>query len=448
MGNSDQWLWFFLPNFFFFVAGPVVSFFFFCRYRSMSFKWQSCCLYVLLAGCIYYAEFSLAFKGSLWLLPEILFLSFWGIFPYKMPEKILPSLTAATLIISVNSICQEISQMLFFWFSTKTSPAFYSVFFAFDGVREMTKVVFVFLFLYKIQKCFLPQMTAANPLTSLALTIPVFYIMLVERTIRDSIYGNTVVWDNRLGIISPVINHTEILLLQVFACLCLFLTLFTWQKIQKSYESEQTLWLLKQQTQAQEIYMQETRLRYEQTRSFRHDIRNHLSVLSELLKANKTDSALRYLSHLTQISQGLSLWIHTGNAPVDALLGSKLSLARQAGIHVECELKIPAFLDVSDIDWCILLANGVDNAIKATSALPSDQRYLQICGKQKGNFFLLTMANSCSLDLSKLLKEGIGLSNIRAVMEKYGGTVKLSMEKGVFRLSLFFASNKPPFTPN
>ncbi len=125
-----------------------------------------------------------------------------------------------------------------------------------------------------------------------------------------------------------------------------------------------------------------------------------------------------------------------------------ISLARQAGIHVECELKIPAFLNISDIDWCILLANGVDNAIKATRSLPPDQGYLQIWGKQKGNFFLLTMTNSCSLDLVKPPKEGIGLSNIRAVMEKYNGTVKLSMEEGEFRLSLLFISNKPPFTPN
>ena len=56
--HFDQMLWFLMPNFFFFVAGPVVSFFFFCKYNSVTFKGQNCFLYVILAGCIYYAEFS------------------------------------------------------------------------------------------------------------------------------------------------------------------------------------------------------------------------------------------------------------------------------------------------------------------------------------------------------------------------------------------------------
>ena len=171
-------------------------------------------------------------------------------------------------------------------------------------------------------------------------------------------------------------------------------------------------------------------------------------MLSQLLNANETDSARQYLSHLTETSDELSIWVQTGNAPVDALLGSKLSLASQAGITTECEMKIPAFLGVSDMDWCILLANGIDNAIKATCLLSPEERKLHIYGRQKGNFFLLTVENSCSPHLLQPPKEGIGLSNIRAVMKKYDGTTKIHLEQGTFRLGLFFVSNKRPFTPN
>lgn len=447
--HFDQMLWFLMPNFFFFVAGPVVSFFFFCKYNSVTFKGQNCFLYVILAGCIYYAEFSLDFKGSLWLLPEILFLAVWGILPCSIhPDKVLASLTAAALILSVSSICQGISQLLFFWLSVKASLVFHKVFLFFDAARELTKVLLSLFLLNKIQKHLPPQINTLGQYTNLVLTIPMFYIMLVERTIRNFIYGDSITFDSHLGIVSPVIRHTEIFILQVFACLCLFLTLGAWKKIQKTHKTEQTIWLLRQQTQAQETYLEETRLRYQQTRSFRHDIRNHLSVLSQLLNANETDSARQYLSHLTETSDELSIWVQTGNAPVDALLGSKLSLASQAGITTECEMKIPAFLGVSDMDWCILLANGIDNAIKATCLLPPEERKLLIYGKQKGNFFLLTLENSCSPHLLQPPKEGIGLSNIRAVMKKYDGTTKIHLEQGTFRLSLFFVSNKRPFTPN
>ena len=266
----------------------------------------------------------------------------------------------------------------------------------------------------------------------------VFYIALVERAIQDSIYGNTIVWDSEQGILSPVVNNVEILILQLFTCACLFLTLITCQKVQKALRHEQTIRMLKQQAQAQETYMQETRLRYEQTQAFRHDIKNHLTVLAELLNAHQTAQACEYLSHLEQVSSCLSVPVQTGNAAVDALLNAKFSLASQLDISVHCEIKIPEDSKVSDIDWCILLANAADNAIKALNALPSQSRNLFLSGKQQGNFYLLTMENDCSPDMTGSPRDGIGLSNIRNVMGQYGGTVKIEADGKTFRLHLFF----------
>lgn len=64
------------------------------------------------------------------------------------------------------------------------------------------------------------------------------------------------------------------------------------------------------------------------------------------------------------------------------------------------------------------------------------QRMLKICGNQKGNLYLISIENACSDTLDKLPREGTGLSNIRAVAKKYGGTVHTSLSNGCFRLDI------------
>lgn len=436
--------WFFIPNCFFFLIAPATAFYFFCLYcgnllpareyscRQLRFI-LLCLAYILFSALLFLTEISLSLTGILCLLPEILLLFLCSLF-FKNFDW-LQSLTASTLIISVGRLCHGISYLLFFWFWGIIPPASGRFL---DSAHACLKELLFAAILFLIRKYFCQDITRTSRLTFLSLTIPVFYIALVERAIQDSIYGNTIVWDSEQGILSPVVNHVEILILQLFTCACLFLTLITCQKVQKALRHEQTIRMLKQQAQAQETYMQETRLRYEQTQAFRHDIKNHLTVLAELLNAHQTAQACEYLSHLEQVSSCLSVPVQTGNAAVDALLNAKFSLASQLDISVHCEIKIPEDSKVSDIDWCILLANAADNAIKALNALPSQSRNLFLSGKQQGNFYLLTMENDCSPDMTGSPRDGIGLSNIRNVMGQYGGTVKIEADGKTFRLHLFF----------
>lgn len=427
-----QW-WNLIPNFLAFFVVPVVTFYFFCLYCS-SFAFCPCLLYTLLSSLFYLAEVNFHITGFFCLFPEILILFLCGLL---LPGKNPPwSLTVATLISSVNRLCHGISHLLFFWLMTRLPPRASLIGLCLDSGEIIVQLALAVSLLQLIRLRFPLKISKANRMALFSLTIPVFYIALVERTIQDFIYGDTIVMNRDLGIISPIVNHLEILILQLFACACLFLILISWKKMQEIFHSEQTIHMLKQQTQIQETYMKETRLRYEQTRAFRHDIKNHLTVVAALLNAGQTDKAREYLSHLEQVSCGLSSPAQTGNEAVDALLNAKFSLAGQENIAIRCEVKIPDYAQIPGIDWCILLANAIDNAIKATCVLPPEKRTISICGKTQGNFYLLSMENSCSPSVSGPPCEGIGLSNIRAVMEKYQGTVQITANEGIFKLNL------------
>lgn len=263
--------------------------------------------------------------------------------------------------------------------------------------------------------------------------LPILFVLLACGYISNTFYGSEIVMDSS-GVVQPGVNHWFVLFVQVLAGLLLFGTLHACQKLSEGFAAQTRLALLEQEVSTQRGYLQEALSRYEQTQAFRHDIKSHLSGLSGLLEHGETEKAKSYLGKLDTISEALSFPCKTGNTVVDTLLSGKLNVACQMGIQVECTVKIKPSCTVDDLDLCVLFSNAVDNAICACGKLKNEARYIHISGKEKGDFFVVEIENSCSQ--AESYKKGIGLSNIRAVAEKYHGAVTAEKKDGYFRLSV------------
>ena len=129
-----------------------------------------------------------------------------------------------------------------------------------------------------------------------------------------------------------------------------------------------------------------------------------------------------YLQKLTAASAALSPPYQTGSAVADILLREKLAAAEQTGVKSEVSLILPAPCEIDDLDLCVIFANALDNAIRACRAC-GQPGTLWIGGKRQGDFYLLTFANPC--DDGPMPPEGTGLSNLRAVAEKYHGALRV-----------------------
>lgn len=99
--------------------------------------------------------------------------------------------------------------------------------------------------------------------------------------------------------------------------------------------------LLDNQLREQKIYLAEAQKRDEQLSSFQHDIDNHLSVLSGLLKGRKYSEAEGYFQKLQNASTSLRRSIGTGNPVLDVLLREKIGYAEQNKIEVACHASLP-----------------------------------------------------------------------------------------------------------
>ncbi len=232
-------------------------------------------------------------------------------------------------------------------------------------------------------------------------------------------------------------RHSTLLLLQVMGLAALLCTLYAYRHLCRGFQAQAELQSLTQAAHAQKVYIAEAQARYQRTKAFRHDIKNHLSVLDGLLRSGKLEEGREYLKKLEAVSESLSFPCQTGNPVVDILLGEKLGLAKE--IEAEVSLVLPKPCGIDDFDLCVLFANALDNAIAACRA-HDGAKTIRISGKRQGDFFMLAFENTCSD--TPLPPAGTGLSNIKAVAEKYRGA--LLTEKNGHRYCLSVLLNVSP----
>jgi len=211
-------------------------------------------------------------------------------------------------------------------------------------------------------------------------------------------------------------KHGALFVMQILGLAALLCTLYAYQHICHGFQTQAALRSLEQATQAQKNYIAEAQRRYEQTKAFRHDIANHLSVLDGLLNSKKLDESKAYLQKLKMASTSLSFPYQTGNPVVDILLSEKLGLAKE--IMAEITLLLPRPCGIDDFDLCVIFANALDNAINACQSAKGT-KLIRIYGERQGDFYMLAFENTCSDE--PLPPAGTGLSNIKSVAEKYHG---------------------------
>lgn len=226
-------------------------------------------------------------------------------------------------------------------------------------------------------------------------------------------------------------KQSVLLVLQAMGLAALLSTLYAYRRLCQGFQAQAALQSLTQAIHAQKVYIAEAQLRYERTRSFRHDIKNHLSVLDGLIKSGKLEEGREYLKQLATVSESLSFPYQTGNPVVDILLGEKLGLAKE--IAAEVSLILPEPCKIDSFDLCVLFANALDNAIAACRTGGGDG-HIRISGKRQGDFYMLMFENTCPD--GPLPPAGTGLSNIKAVAETYHGAVLTEKNGQWFSLSV------------
>lgn len=196
------------------------------------------------------------------------------------------------------------------------------------------------------------------------------------------------------------------------------------------------------QRQLIETHYQEVENMYRQTRGWRHDYRNHIQTMKVLTSGGDLEGIRSYLDRLDTDLNTVDLAVKTGNAMADAILNSKISLAKSRDIPVRVDAHIPVRLKMSELDLCCVIGNLFDNAIEASLALPPEERLIRVYLDMKGTQLYLSFTNFTAQGkrekrngrflTTKGEGHGFGLVRVDAIVEWLDGYLSRNSEDGAF----------------
>ena len=186
-----------------------------------------------------------------------------------------------------------------------------------------------------------------------------------------------------------------------------------------------------------------------ESRTMRHNFRQHLLVVSQLAESERIDELKNYLAELSG-SARLSYKGFCMNNAVDAVASYYDSIADSQETRITWNLELPSSLPVKESDYCVIMGNLLENALKAVKDLPVTKRAVKInasmlsecmTGLSIENFFAgeIIFAQN-GLPISQLEGHGVGLASVSNIVERYGGSMSIKAGNNVFSVGIILYS--------
>ena len=174
-----------------------------------------------------------------------------------------------------------------------------------------------------------------------------------------------------------------------------------------------------------------------------HDLKHQIAILKSEIG---TEKKLDYLDRLEKDIQVYESMNKTGNQILDTILTGKSIYCQSCGIELTCvaDGEAISFMDMADISS--LFGNALDNAIEAVSGIEDPgQRLIHLSVSTHKGFVRICVENRYqgkirlkdSLPISSKPDKafhGYGVKSIRAVAEKYSGSVNFTGKDGWFEM--------------
>ena len=246
--------------------------------------------------------------------------------------------------------------------------------------------------------------------------------------------------------------------LSVYAlCFAILFPLFLYLTHVGDYHRKRTE-IQEQHIEAELAHFQSYQKAQEETSRFRHDIRNHLLCLNNLLAEDKGNEAKQYLHHLLNTAEELRQKYVSGDEMLDCIIGVKAGDMAEQGICFQLDGVLAGGLRWKPVDICNVFANALDNAMEACQKVDPERRQISMSIKSTSQFWFITIENPVAeaVDTSKLFlknggytskanadKHGIGTYNMKYTVESYGAMLKAECDEETFKLEILIDKSSP-----
>ena len=237
-------------------------------------------------------------------------------------------------------------------------------------------------------------------------------------------------------------NLTTTVLLSISAIIYINIIVFWYfDKIKTAYEYKHEKELVETKLEFQNEYYELLDEYQQETEALWHDMKKHISAIKELYQQDLKFNTERYINALDDKINDIPKIVRTSIPAINAILVDGLRKATKENIDVRLDINISQDTIINDFDLCVLLGNTLENAINACCLLPKgDKRYINVSILQSNSLMLIDVKNpfisSINAVSQKERKHGYGLKNVRKVVKKYGGYIKIHDTYDIFHVSL------------
>lgn len=175
--------------------------------------------------------------------------------------------------------------------------------------------------------------------------------------------------------------------------------------------------------------------------AYRHDMRHHFALLQGLAAEGHIEEIREYLRAAQSDMDAITPTRFCENETVNLILSSFAAKAKQAGIMLTIDAKLPGALTFSDTELCSILSNALENAMYACKRIADkDKRLITLRMYAKNNKLCIDLRNRYQvkpvlhegLPISKEPGHGFGTKSMVYIVEKHGGICQFSVKDGWF----------------
>lgn len=243
-------------------------------------------------------------------------------------------------------------------------------------------------------------------------------------------------------------DASRILYLYVITFIMALVYCILFQSLISSYnlqQSEYTNKLLTAQARSIQKHFDTIFSTEEHIKILRHDMRFHMTCISEMLKAGNIEKTIEFINGIEQKLSEYKYTAYCSNKTVNAVLSYYSQMAEKNKINIKIDFFTPDNIALDIIDFTSMLSNAFDNAMNACLEIRDPaERFIHITAKMK-NQYIIEIANTYTgivkfdnkgLPLTDKKGHGIGTQSIATFAEKNGLILDYDIKDNWFKLRI------------
>lgn len=170
-----------------------------------------------------------------------------------------------------------------------------------------------------------------------------------------------------------------------------------------------------------------------------HDLKGLLESFNGQISQSQIDNLKDKVNQFDAV-------VHTGNHVLDIVLAEKRSICMQHKIELTTMAEGSELGFLEELDLYSLIGNALNNAIDAVSVLDASERYIILSITSDHGMVSIHIENPFSGEivmengLPKSQRDasfhGFGMKSMERTVEKYGGTMAINTDNGIFSLDI------------